>query len=284
MNTLIESEIKENHNTANSLLSLFFLGLDAIIYIILFSLFSCDLKNLSSAKQRLYYIITLDGLTRLIGVYLDVYNINIVQETTFTLISTLEFYLALSILDLVFSDPRNELYSENELRIKNKTLFSIIFFCLVFCFKGISSKYGLLSTIQYVCIFITITIMYKYLSNKIDIFLTNVEKKSNLFTTKIYMANIPFFIFLYLSINYILKLFSLMIDNKLYESYMSMICIIFKEVGKYLVVLLLICIYNIFEKYIKSSDPGFAPSPITQIEKPKTQIQVYKDEEETIKL
>jgi len=75
-----------------------------------------------------------------------------------------------------------------------------------------------------------------------------------------------------------------MLDNKLYESYMSMICLIFKEVGKYLVVLLLICIYNIFEKYIKSSDPGFAPSPITQIEKPKTQIQVYKDEEETIKL
>ena len=107
MNAMIEKEIKENHNTANSLLSLFFLGLDAIIYIILFTLFNCDLKNLSSAKQRLYYILTLDGFMRLIGIYLDVYNINIVQETTFTLIATLQFYLSLSILDLVFSDPRN---------------------------------------------------------------------------------------------------------------------------------------------------------------------------------
>lgn len=284
MNAMIEDEIKENHNTANSLLSLFFLGLDAIIYIILFTLFNCDLKNLSSAKQRLYYILTLDGFMRLIGIYLDVYNINIVQETTFTLISTLQFYLSLSILDLVFSEPRNELYMENELRIKNKTLFSILFFCFVYSFKGISSKYGLLSTIQYICIFITITVIYKYLSNKIDIFLSNVEKKSSLFTTKNSIANIPFFIFLYLSINYILKLFSLMIDNKLYESYMSMICVIFKEVGKYLVILLLICIYNIFEKYIKTSEPGFTPSPITQIGKPKTQVQVYKDEEETIKL
>lgn len=137
---------------------------------------------------------------------------------------------------------------------------------------------------MYICIFITITIIYKYLSNKIDIFLSNVEKKSSQFTTKNYMSNIPFFIFLYLSINYILKLFSLMIDNKLYESYMSMICVIFKEVGKYLVILLLICIYNIFEKYIKTAEPGFTPSPITQIRKPKTQVQVYKDEEETIKL
>ena len=281
---MIEKEIKENHNTANSLLSLFFLGLDAIIYIILFTLFNCDLKNLSSAKQRLYYILTLDGFMRLIGIYLDVYNINIVQETTFTLIATLQFYLSLSILDLVFSDPKNELYMENELRIKNKTLFSILFFCFIFSFKGISSNYGLLSTIQYICIFITITIIYKYLSNKIDIFLSNVEKKSSRFTTKNYMSNIPFFIFLYLSINYILKLFSLMIDNKLYESYMSMICVIFKEVGKYLVILLLICIYNIFEKYIKTAEPGFTPSPITQIGKPKTQVQVYKDEEETIKL
>lgn len=284
MNAMIEKEIKENHNTANSLLSLFFLGLDAIIYIILFTLFNCDLKNLSSAKQRLYYILTLDGFMRLIGIYLDVYNINIVQETTFTLIATLQFYLSLSILDLVFSDPKNELYMENELRIKNKTLFSILFFCFIFSFKGISSNYGLLSTIQYICIFITITIIYKYLSNKIDIFLSNVEKKSSRFTTKNYMSNIPFFIFLYLSINYILKLFSLMIDNKLYESYMSMICVIFKEVGKYLVILLLICIYNIFEKYIKTAEPGFTPSPITQIGKPKTQVQVYKDEEETIKL
>lgn len=281
---MIEKEIKENHNTANSLLSLFFLGLDAIIYIILFTLFNCDLKNLSSAKQRLYYILTLDGFMRLIGIYLDVYNINIVQETTFTLIATLQFYLSLSILDLVFSDPKNELYMENELRIKNKTLFSILFYCFIFSFKGISSNYGLLSTIQYICIFITITIIYKYLSNKIDIFLSNVEKKSSRFTTKNYMSNIPFFIFLYLSINYILKLFSLMIDNKLYESYMSMICVIFKEVGKYLVILLLICIYNIFEKYIKTAEPGFTPSPITQIGKPKTQVQVYKDEEETIKL
>ena len=173
---------------------------------------------------------------------------------------------------------------ENELRIKNKTLFSILFYCFIFSFKGISSNYGLLSTIQYICIFITITIIYKYLSNKIDIFLSNVEKKSSRFTTKNYMSNIPFFIFLYLSINYILKLFSLMIDNKLYESYMSMICVIFKEVGKYLVILLLICIYNIFEKYIKTAEPGFTPSPITQIGKPKTQVQVYKDEEETIKL
>ena len=284
MNSMINYEIMQNHNRANYLLSLFFLGLDVIIYIILLTLYNCDLKNLNSAKQKLYYILTLDGLMRLISIYIDVYHTNMIQETTFTLIATMQFHLSLSMLDQVFSDPRNESYLENELKIKNKTLFSVLFFCFVFSFKGITSNYGSLSIIQSICIFITISIIYKYLYNKIDTFLSNIQKKNNQFTTKDYIANLPFFIFLYLSINYTLKLFSLMIDNLLYESYLSMICIIFKEVGKYLVVLLLICIYNIFEKYVKTSEPGYAPSPIKQIERPKTQVQIYKDDDETIKL
>ena len=65
-----------------------------------------------------------------------------------------------------------------------------------------------------------------------------------------------------------------MIDNKLYESYMTMICTIFKEVGKYLNILLLIAVYHSFNKYIKETDFTY-DNKHNQNENNK----VYKDDE-----
>ena len=91
--------------------------------------------------------------------------------------------------------------------------------------------------------------------------------------------NFPFFILIYLGINYTIELFGLMIDNELYESYVSMICIIFKEVGKVLLFLLLIFIYNTFNKYVKTGGTDYTPhiNPINE----KKPVQVFKDEDET---
>lgn len=283
MESAIDEQIMDNHNIAGAFVSLFFLGLDAITYIVAITLFSCDFKNLSLPKQKIYLFIILDGLFRLINIYADAYYKSFVQEATFTLISTIQFYLALSMLEQVMTDQRNDSYMINELQIKNKNLFAFLFFCLVFSFKGLLSSYALLSSIQYCCIFISISIFYKYINNKIDIYLTNIQKNNNQFTSKNYIVNLPFFVFIYLAVNYILRLFGLMFDNKLYESYMSMICTIFKEEGKYLVVLIMIIIYNIFNKYvIKTSEHVYNSQPIKQVEKQK--VQVYKDEDETIKL
>ena len=72
------------------------------------------------------------------------------------------------------------------------------------------------------------------------------------------------------------------VDNKLYESYMSMICTIFKEVGKYLVIILLVALYNTFNKYVKDTYFGYAPQNEVPLEKKeKKKVEVYKDEEET---
>ena len=278
MESVIDEEIIDNHNKAGAFISLFFLGLDAIIYIITFTLFSCELKNLSAPKQKIYLFIILDGLLRLINIYVDAFRKSFIQETTFTLISTIQFYLALSLLDQIFTDQRNDSYMASELQIRNINLFSFLFFCLVFSFKGILVSFGLISSIQYICIFITLSIFYKYINNKIDIYLTNIQKNNNQFTNKNFIINLPFFIYIYLVINYILRLFGLVSENKLYESYMSMICTIFKEVGKYLVILLMISLYNTFNKYVRINEHTYNPQPTKPVEKQKVQVYKYEDE------
>jgi len=281
MESLIDEEIMDNHNKADAFISLFFLGLDAIAYIVSFTIFSCDFKSLDSPKQKIYLFILLDGLSRLICIYTDAYRKTFVQETTFTLISSIQFHLSISMLEQIFTDQRNDSYMANELQIRNKNLFSFLFFCLVFSFKGILPSHGLLSSIQFICIFISISIFYKYMNNKIELYLTNVQKNNSQFTGRNFINNLPFFIFIYLGINYILQLFQLMLDNKLYESYMTMICIIFKEVGKYLVVLLMIMIFNTFNKYVKTNEHTYTSQPIKPEEKKKV-VQVYKDEDESV--
>jgi hypothetical protein len=280
MESVIDEEIIDNHNKAGAFISLFFLGLDAITYIITFTLFSCELKNFYAPKQKIYLFIILDGLLRLINIYVDAFRKSFVQEATFTLISTIQFYLALSLLDQIFTDQRNDSYMASELQIRNINLFSFLFFCLVFSFKGILVSFGLISSIQYICIFITLSVFYKYINNKIDIYLTNIQKNNNQFTNKNFIINLPFFIYIYLVINYILRLFGLMSENKLYESYMAMICTIFKEVGKYLVILLMISLYNTFNKYVRINEHTYNPQPTKPVEKQK--VQVYKDEDEAV--
>ena len=55
MNTKIDEELLDNNNTAESFISLFFLGLDALAYVIVFTLFNCEFKNLRNPNQKLYF-------------------------------------------------------------------------------------------------------------------------------------------------------------------------------------------------------------------------------------
>jgi hypothetical protein len=273
MNTDINEEIMKNHNLAEAFISLFFAGLDVITYIVILTLFGFEFKSIDSPKQKLTMFLLLDGILRIINMYTDSYMQSFAREMLFSLIVTLQFYLTISMLEQIFTDKTNESFLLNELQIKNKYLFSFIFFCLVFSFKGFMTS-NFLSSMQYICILILISIFYKYIANKIDLFLSNISRRNNQFQGRNFINNLPFFIFLYFTIFYVLQLCGLMIDNKLYESYMTMICTIFKEVGKYLNILLLIAVYHSFNKYIKETD--FAcDNKHNQNENNK----VYKDDE-----
>jgi len=275
MNTDINEEIMKNHNLAEAFISLFFAGLDVITYIVILTLFGFEFKSIDSPKQKLTMFLLLDGILRIINMYTDLYMQSFAREMLFSLIVTLQFYLTISMLEQIFTDKTNESFLLNELQIKNKYLFSFIFFCLVFSFKGFMTS-NFLSSMQYICILILISIFYKYIANKIDLFLSNISRRNNQFQGRNFINNLPFFIFLYFTIFYVLQLCGLMIDNKLYESYMTMICTIFKEVGKYLNILLLIAVYHSFNKYIKESDFAYDNKQNQNDNK----VQVYKDDED----
>ena len=274
MNSKINEEIMENHNQAEAFISIFFAGLDIVIYLLIITLFGCEFRSIDSPKQKFSIFLLLDAVIRIIKIYTDVYINTFIQEIVFSLVASIQFYLSISILNQIFSDKNNDHYLDNELHIKNKFLFSFIFFFLVFSLKGLLTNYSFLSMIQYICILISISIFYKYISNKISLFMSNIERKNPQFKEREIIIYLPFFIFLSFIIYYALQLLGLLINNKLFESYLIMICIIFKEIGKYMDIILLISIFYSFNKYIKEQNSSLSIKPVIN-----NKVTVYKDEE-----
>ena len=283
MDSLIEKEIMQKHNQADAFISLFFAGLDAVCYIIIVTFFGCEFKGLNSPKQKLSLLIILDAVLRIINMYTDEYSKYWLKEIFLSSFVTAQFYIIISCLNNIFTDRGNENSLENDLEVKNQSLITILFFPLVFSFKGLLLTYKLLSALQYMCIMVGIYFLSKYIGNKIELFLSNISKKNPSFKGENFINNLPFFISIYFIINYCFELFSLLVEDKLYASYMIMLCKIFKEVGKYLVFLLLIVINHTFNNYIQENDFGFSSSGFSD-RKPKdnerTRVNIYKDEEE----
>ena len=285
MDPSIEEEIMRNHNQAEAFISLFFAGLDAVCYIIILTLFGCDFNSFQSPKQKLTLLIVLDAVLRIINMYTDEYSKYFIKEVFFSLFSTLQFNIIITCLNQIFTDKSIDSSLENELEIRNINIFTGLFFVLIFSFKGIFLSYKLISTLQYICIIIGIYILSKYIGRKIEIYLANVVKKDSSFSGENFVNNMPFFISIYFILNFCFELLSLLIEHKLYASYMIMLCKIFKEVGKYLVFLLLIIIYHTFNKYMVEDDFGFSVPPTIEPKEQehpteKTKVNIYKDEDE----
>ena len=104
--------------------------------------------------------------------------------------------------------------------------------------------------------------------------MSNIERKNPQFKEREIIIYLPFFIFLSFIIYYFLQLLGLLINNKLFESYLIMICIIFKEIGKYMDIILLISIFYSFNKYIKEQNSSLSIKPVIN-----NKVTVYKDEE-----
>ena len=154
MDPLIEKEIMQNHNQADAFISLFFAGLDAVCYIIILTLFGCEFKGISSPKQKLSLLIILDAVLRIINMYTDEYSKHWFKEIFLSSFVTAQFYIIVSCLNDIFTDRGNESGLETELEIRNLGLITILFFPLVFSFKGLLLTYKLLSALQYICILV----------------------------------------------------------------------------------------------------------------------------------
>ena len=102
MNDLIVNEIKKNHNEAEQYIYLFLVGIDAVTFIGAIIFFGFEIENFDSPRHKLFTILFLDIFVEIISIFTDAYMNNLLQETVFTLILAIQFYLYLQIIERVF--------------------------------------------------------------------------------------------------------------------------------------------------------------------------------------
>ncbi len=251
----VEEEITQSHDQADALISLFFATVDIIVYITILILFGWEFKDMFSHEQKLCFIIMFDAILRLINLYTNSFVYSLSKELITTILSTFQFFLIINSLNQVFTYKNNPNLSQNS-GISNQLLCVIIFFCsaIILNFSKI------VSLLQYIFAIIALFSFWYYIKNKIQLFLDGIGKRNPAFNSHNFTLKLPYFILIYFFIHYVLKISSLFIQDSLYLSYIQMGYDIFKEVGKYLVFGLMICIYYLFSKYISEDDYYVFPS------------------------
>jgi len=267
MNDLIVNEIKKNHNEAEQYIYLFLVGIDAVTFIGAIIFFGFEIENFDSPRHKLFTILFLDIIVEIISIFTDAYINNLLQETVFTLILAIQFYLYLQIIERVFSE------------FIYKYLFSFIYFLIVFDIKMIFPNNKLFCVIQYISAIFLIYFLYKRMMTKLDNFMNNVLKINIYYQGGIFAFNLPFFILVYLITFYVFKLIELLIESELYKSYIIMICLVFKEVSKYLIIFHLFIILYAYNKYIKNSGVAYTIEQNKNLNKNKKKNNDIKDEE-----
>ena len=271
MDSDIEDEIVQKHDQAEAFISLFFAGVDAIIYIIVLSLFGCQFRNLFSQKQKISFLILVDAIMRIVNLYTTSFIYSFPKDLCLTIFATCQFFLIINILNQTYTDKSNPNFMNNS-GITYKPLCTILFFVLTM--KCNISK--MISLVQYILAIIALIAFGVSVMHKNTLFLLGIQKKTQNFSCKNFVSNIPLFIIFYFFLNYVLKILGLLVENPLYCSYMEMACDIFKEVGKYLSFNLVISAFYLHNKYVKDEDFGFESDSQNQS---KVNIQLPKEDE-----
>ena len=245
----IEEEIIRKHDQADAFISLFFAGIDTIFYVTILILFGWEFKKDFSPKQQISLLIMFDAVLRIINLYATSFKYSFLREIFTTCLATFQFYLIVNLLNLILTDKNNPNYSENS-GIRNLNIYISIFFFSTFVFNFSE----VLCFIQYLCTIGAIILFEHYIEKETTLFLSGIEKKNPDFIYSNFLQTLPLFVSVYYILDYILKIIRLLVGNPLYCSYIEMAYDVFKEVGKYLVFIFLICIYYLFNKYINNEN------------------------------
>ena len=248
MTTNTINEIVQKHDKAEVILSCFFGAVDVIFYFILQCLFGCEFnKKCCSPRQKLSLLIIIDILFRIINIYITSFIFSLTMEIIKTAFATFEFLLILMILNQMFSDNKPNL-------LENGEIFSPLLTSLGFILFVININFSkMLLLVQYISGILASIIYGYYLKGKIELYLGNVEKKTQNYAGQICINNLSLFIPLYFTIYLALKIIALIVQNQLYVSYLEMGSDIFKEVGKYFSFALVIFLYNLYNKYLEEN-------------------------------
>ena len=245
MDEKILEEIKQKHLKADNTISLFFIVIDTIYFIIILVILGCGFKHFCSPKQMLFQMVLADIVYRILIIYINKFEYSLLNEIIFSFLSTLQFFLLNRILKRLF---RDEYYDGGEsLEIKSPYIFSAVFLVLTFTFNISKS----LSILQCILAILCIFAYSYYIQSRITLFLDNLEKKNVEIYCKNISKNLTYLIAMYFVIYYGFKICNLFIENQLYYSYILMACDLFKEVAKFFLFGLMLLILNSFDKFIK---------------------------------
>ena len=245
MEQKVVEEIMEKHLKADATISLFFIGLDTLFYILILLVIGCGFKNFFSPKQMLSQVLILDVLLRIFSLYSNKFDYYLTNEVILTCFSSLQFFLLNNILKKLFKDDYYD--GRESLEIKSPFLFTLAFFFLTFAFP--LPKFICLA--QRALGIVAILAYAYYIQSRITLYINNLERKRFDMSCKNMAKNVTYLIALYFVVYETLKICTLYIEHKLHYSYMLMACDVFKEGGKFLLVGLMMILVNAFYKFFK---------------------------------
>jgi hypothetical protein len=220
-----------------------------------------------------------DAFLRIFNVFTDLYSKSFLKELLFSSLASIQFYTIIIFINQIFTEKNHEYNLEINSEMGNAKLLTGIFFPLIFSFKAVMSYYKIFSIIQYSLIILGAFGISKYGQKRMDNFFVNIIVKNGQFSNLTYISSFLTYISIYIIINYVMEIIGILISNSLYAVYIDMICMVFKESVKYLVIIMLIIIYYYFNKYSSYKDLDSKNQPKNEISE-STKINIYKDEEE----
>ena len=270
MDSTILREIISNHNNAELLISIFLIVVDIILFLIYLLLFNNVSSYKFPHKKYLLYVYFYDIIIRIAKIFISTFVFSLPREIIMNSLVSLQFFLIIYSFNVIFTDKLNENYIENNLKIKYPILITVLFF--VFTFEHEYSK--IVALAQYVSAIIAIFFLGSYVQKKIRLFFTNITKQNPYYKESCYI-NLLYLIPIYFYAFYIIKIVTLVSKKMLYFSYMEMIGDTFMEAGKYLIIILLMVVYYIFNKYLNVDKTQFESTN-------KNNVTIYKDDEELV--
>ena len=235
---------------------LFFFIIDSIIYGLLVCFFG--IIKILNLNLILYFIIGIDIILRSSYIILSLYfDLVIIKEILVSLFTTFQIFGIFYFFEQLFSFKSVNISAKN-LKIKNRYLAFFIIYSFIFIYKTHYSSYlKFIYGLSFLINIVILYLLYKYISKRIIIYFSQIKnnikekKKCSCFhMTETFIIS-PFRLCLIFYILYYYLMFlSLFIDHKMFLHIIIPLCIIPKEIGKYLCFIVLIAMYYSFEQYL----------------------------------
>ena len=236
MDMIIET-IEENHKSAFRIIQYFFSCTDLLIIALMLYMAKFYIFHI----MKLFILMIIDILIRIIKIYTYSYQISFSKEFFLTIFTLFQFLLIISFFNKALLNSENNYLIQNEIGFSEYVLFSVGFFFIVFPFEKLYfNESRIFYILKCIILFICLFYFYRYIMNKYKDYLDSIQDRTqqNLVLFSI-MSNMPGLAFYSLCTKIFLYLIESGFRNKLFLSYLNMAEIALNEAAKYSIFLVL---------------------------------------------